>query len=579
MAEKVLIYAGTTEGRLLAQELSRAHIACDVHVATEYGQMVMPELAGVKVCVGRLDVEEMRALLKKNGQNNYAAVVDATHPFATEVSANIRESTKGSGIPYLRLQRRMDDGICSIPENEGMKERAGTVHVFADYESCVQALTDTSGNILLTTGSKELAVFAPLKERLFVRVLPGLESIGLCEKAGIRGKQILAMQGPFSEEMNLAMIHQFSIRYLVTKASGAHSGFQEKLAAAQKAGITACVIGKQEQEQGMSYAQVTETLSRLLGYTISSRPEVEISLIGIGMSAATLTQEAKRALEESDVVFGAERMLEVVENSKETYPFYLAKDILPVLRQKESQMDGQKLKVSILFSGDTGFYSGTEKIKTELNKNNYRKIRIIPGISSVSYLSAATGIAWQDAKILSIHGKKDTAETRALVLDAIRHFPKTFLLVSGVEDVRRIGCWIEEEKLTQTRMIAGFQLSYDREKIRELSYEEAKNAKEEGLYTLLLCNENVQKRRLVPGMSDESFLRVVEGEKTVPMTKEEVRALSLCKLGLTEDAVVYDVGSGTGSIAVECATCSPGIRVYAIEQKATAQQLLRRNLE
>ena len=174
--------------------------------------------------------------------------MDATHPFATEVSANIRESTKGSGIPYLRLQRRMDDGICSIPENEGMKERAGTVHVFADYESCVQALTDTSGNILLTTGSKELAVFAPLKERLFVRVLPGLESIGLCEKAGIRGKQILAMQGPFSEEMNLAMIHQFSIRYLVTKASGAHSGFQEKLAAAQKAGITACVIGKQEQE-------------------------------------------------------------------------------------------------------------------------------------------------------------------------------------------------------------------------------------------------------------------------------------------------------------------------------------------
>lgn len=185
-----------------------------------------------------------------------------------------------------------------------MKERAGTVHVFADYESCVQALTDTSGNILLTTGSKELAVFAPLKERLFVRVLPGLESIGLCEKAGIRGKQILAMQGPFSEEMNLAMIHQFSIRYLVTKASGAHSGFQEKLAAAQKAGITACVIGKQEQEQGMSYAQVTETLSCLLGHAISGRPEVEISLIGIGMSAATLTQEAKRALEESDVVLG-----------------------------------------------------------------------------------------------------------------------------------------------------------------------------------------------------------------------------------------------------------------------------------
>ena len=128
-----------------------------------------------------------------------------------------------------------------------------------------------------------------------MRVLPGLESIGLCEKAGIRGKQILAMQGPFSEEMNLAMIHQFSIRYLVTKASGAHSGFQEKLAAAQKAGITACVIGKQEQEQGMSYAQVTETLSRLLGYTISGRPEVEISLIGIGMSRSNTDTGSKKS--------------------------------------------------------------------------------------------------------------------------------------------------------------------------------------------------------------------------------------------------------------------------------------------
>ena len=94
MAEKVLIYAGTTEGRLLAQELSRAHIACDVHVATEYGQMVMPELAGVKVCVGRLDVEEMRALLKKNGQNNYAAVVGCTHTVAPELWGQIRVGKK-----------------------------------------------------------------------------------------------------------------------------------------------------------------------------------------------------------------------------------------------------------------------------------------------------------------------------------------------------------------------------------------------------------------------------------------------------------------------------------------------------
>ena len=166
----------------------------------------------------------------------------------------------------------------------------------------------------------------------------------------------------------------------------------------------------------------------------------------------------------------------------------------------------------------------------------------------------------------------------------------TFLAGSGVnaENVKDLMEYTKVEQVHTscrkwnvdgTTSYQNVDFSYDAEKIRELSCKEAKNTKEEGLYTLLLCNENVQKRRLVPGMSDESFLRVVEGEKTVPMTKEEVRALSLCKLGLTEDAVVYDVGSGTGSIAVECAKCSPGIRVYAIEQKATAQQLLRRNLE
>ena len=201
-----------------------------------------------------------------------------------------------------------------------MKERAGTVHVFADYESCVQALTDTSGNILLTTGSKEMAVFAPLKERLFVRVLPGLESIGLCEKAGIRGKQILAM-APFSEEMNLAMIHQFSIRYLVTKSQRCAQRISGKTCGSAESRY----YGMRDRETGTGTGNVLCTGNRNTfpsAWTYDFRSsEVEISLIGIGMSAATLTQEAKRALEESDVVFGAERMLEVVENSKETYPF------------------------------------------------------------------------------------------------------------------------------------------------------------------------------------------------------------------------------------------------------------------
>ena len=111
-----------------------------------------------------------------------------------------------------------------------------------------------------------------------------------------------------------------------------------------------------------------------------------------------------------------------------------------------------------------------------------------------------------------------------------------------------------------------------------ISYKEAKNTKKQGLYTLLFLNENPVPRGIVPGIADENFVRS-EGSPRVPMTKEEVRALSLCKLALTENAVVYDVGSGTGSIAIECALRSPGVLVYAIEQKPEAVRLLRKNME
>lgn len=606
MAGRILIYAGTTEGRLLAQQLSRAGIACDVHVATEYGQMVMPELPGVQVYVGRLKEEEMHALLQQH-RKSYLAVVDATHPYATEVSGNIRKSVEGLDIPYVRLLRKMESngrGLQQLTvDTECVKENltSDMICYFKDYASCASALVHTTGNILLTTGSKELDTFVQvsdrevfskeepkafksLRERLFVRVLPGTTSIALCEQAGICGKQILAMQGPFSKEMNLAMIHQFSIRYLVTKESGAHSGFQEKLEAAQEAGIVTCIIGKKEKEQGLSFSEVIAELSRLSGVEISSRPEVEIALIGIGMGASTLTQEAREAIDQADVVFGAKRMLAVVDQEKEKYPYYLARDILPVLSQKESSMEGGTLKIAILFSGDTGFYSGTEKIKSELKAHHYGNITIFPGISSVSYLAAAAGVPWQGAKILSIHGLRDDGRAQALVCDGALHSRWTFLLVSGVEDVRKIGSWLE--KLNQNIAITvGYQLSCLQEKIVTCSCNELQHFQEEGLYTLLIQNDQAKKRRIVPGMNDREFFRVLAKEgnasektKTIPMTKEEIRALSLCKLALTESAVVYDIGAGTGSIAVECALRSPDIRVYAIEQKEAAQQLLRKNL-
>ena len=596
---KVLIYSGTTEGRMLAQQLAQAGIECDVHVATEYGQIVMPQLDRVNVHVGRLDVSEMY----EAARNGYAAVVDATHPFATEVSANIRKSLETLDVPYIRLARKMDIVTDTAQENEGGNtgnRNSGNGHVryFADYESCAAALESTDGNILLTTGSKELGIFCndgKLCERLYVRVLPGQDNIALCEAAEIRGKQVIAMQGPFSTEMNTALINQFSIKYLVTKASGEHSGFAEKLEAARNCGIEAFVIGMQAEDKGLSYDEVLKRILRICNAKIKSDETVRISLIGIGVSGRTLTGEAQEALNNAGLVFGAGRMLDsasaYIGRGAACYPYYMAKDIIPVIKRYENDTAGMltaggdmsgSLNAAVLFSGDTGFYSGAAKLKEALEAEGYTRVTIYPGISSVSYLAAATGNAWQNAKLLSIHGMSDKRRAEALVKDAVRCNERTFVLVSGRDDVQRVSAWVSDIKagcsgdsvMGSIRIIAGYNLGYDDEKITEPATS-GDIAEQNGLYTLLILNDRPERKRLVPGICDEEFRR----DMKVPMTKKEIRVAAISSLEIRSGAVVYDIGSGTGSIAVECAMLSPDIKVYAFECNEKAQKLLRENIE
>lgn len=596
---KVLIYSGTTEGRMLAQQLAQAGIECDVHVATEYGQIVMPQLDRVNVHVGRLDANEMY----EAARNGYAAVVDATHPFATEVSANIRKSLETLDVPYIRLARKMNIVTDTAQENEGGNtgsRNSGNGHVryFADYESCAAALESTDGNILLTTGSKELGIFCndgKLCERLYVRVLPGQDNIALCEAAGIRGKQIIAMQGPFSTEMNTALINQFSIKYLVTKASGEHSGFAEKLEAARNCGIEAFVIGMQAEDKGLSYDEVLKRILRICNAKIKSDETVRISLIGIGVSGRTLTGDAQEALNNAGLVFGAGRMLDsasaYIGRGAACYPYYMAKDIIPVIKRYENDTAGMltaggdmsgSLNAAVLFSGDTGFYSGAAKLKEALEAEGYTRVTIYPGISSVSYLAAATGNAWQNAKLLSIHGMSDKRRAEALVKDAVRCNERTFVLVSGSDDVQRVSAWVSDIKagcsgdsvMGSIRIIAGYNLGYDDEKITEPATS-GDIAGQNGLYTLLILNDRPERKRLVPGICDEKFRR----DMKVPMTKKEIRVAAISSLEIRSGAVVYDIGSGTGSIAVECAMLSPDIKVYAFECNEKAQKLLRENME
>ena len=201
MAE-ILIFSGTTEGRELAEALCARQIDCMASVATEYGREVMRQQEHLVIREGRMGEPEMEELMRTG---TFLAVVDATHPYAVEVTEHIKESAKKTNLPYLRLSR-------STAAEREIAEHEWMIHTVADTQECVELLSKLPGNILLTTGSKELHAYAAreeIRERLFVRVLPGVESIEICHREQIPGKQIIAMQGPFGTELNEALIRQY----------------------------------------------------------------------------------------------------------------------------------------------------------------------------------------------------------------------------------------------------------------------------------------------------------------------------------------------------------------------------------
>ena len=605
--KKIVIFAGTTEGRRLSEILTEAGIAHTVCVATEYGEIVMQEQMEmtetaqadgrplVNLHRGRMDREQMQIFLRDGG---FEIVVDATHPYARVVTENLQGAVdtlhspeKEAQLPiYLRLERE----ISGAAESE---DNAANILYFENNEDCARALENTEGNILLTTGSKELAAycaFGRLHDRLYVRILPARESLELCMDQGIKGRQILALQGPFSTEMNAAVLKQYNIRHMVTKNSGRNGGYQEKLEAAKMLGIpvyviepvqAAAVVENVMGTDTYSFAGICGKLEQLCGCKLSKQGSLEICLAGIGMgSRDCMTKEVQQTIEAADILLGAERMIAGYSARLEKKPYYMASQILPYLEQlQESESLAQQgtLRVTVLFSGDTGFYSGCKKLYVALQEaiaagRLKGRVQILPGISSVVSLAARVGESYEDATILSMHGKKLNR-----LPATVESHEKTFLLTSGSEDIRKIGRMLTEAELTDCEVTAGYQMSYPEEKIRILTPEQCMELTEEGLYTCLIRNPHPQPERLTHGRADTCFLRDASGTEgkfqRTPMTKEEVREVSICKLHLTERSVVYDIGSGTGSVAVEIAGLPGQVQVYAIERKPEAVELLRKN--
>lgn len=570
--KKVLVFAGTTEGRELAELLADSNIKCSVCVATDYALELMNDKR-LDVHCGRLTEEEMEVLMR---DGKFDVVVDATHPYAQIVSQNVRQAADKESISLIRLRRSTESA------EEGFVS-------FKTHEECSAWLSFQTGNILLTTGSKDLGSYAKnetIKNHLFVRVLPGEESIRLCTANGITGRQIIAMQGPFSAQMNECILREYSIDWMVTKISGHAGGFEEKVEAAKKAGVGVCAIlppsenvcqteiSGDERKSSMYICEnvydTAKKLELLLKEDILSKRSRKIILSGIGMGNTDgMTREAYHAFEEAEVIFGAERMLENLPGKGIKVPYYRANDIISYLIEHP-----QYTKVAAAFSGDSGFYSGAQSMKKALEEANEKGIlksetTILPGISSVSALAARLGVSWNDAVLASIHGR------RTNVVNLVRKNTKVFLLLSGKNDFEMLVNKFREAGINHVKISAGYRLSYPDEKLFTFYLDEFETKLfdlQEGVYTCLIENEDCEEQILTPGIDDEIFLRT-----KVPMTKNEVRVLSISRLELTKNAVVYDVGSGTGSVSIECARLSPDIFVFAIEQKEEAANLTKEN--
>ncbi|MBO5093948.1 MAG: precorrin-6A/cobalt-precorrin-6A reductase [Lachnospiraceae bacterium] len=269
--DKALIFGGTTEGRLLYTYCARHDIPAIVCVATEYGERLLQReanSASVSIHEGRLTLVQMQELMRREKPR---LVLDATHPYAALVTENIKEACRTAHIPYRRVVRADAGDVQEEPgggqtrssvrteTEDGADKAAETgIFLFDSIEEAVCFLEKQTGNIFVTTGSKELWKYQELtafRDRVYVRILPQPEMVAACIALGIEGRHLNAMQGPFSEEMNYAYITEFDIQWMVTKQSGEAGGFYEKREAARRAGISLIIIRRKETESGLREAE------------------------------------------------------------------------------------------------------------------------------------------------------------------------------------------------------------------------------------------------------------------------------------------------------------------------------------
>ena len=479
----VVLFGGTTEGRELAGYLLKMGTTADVYVVSGYGASLLPEADSLRIHVGRLDEDGMESMLREQKPD---FVLDATHPYAAEVTRILSETCSMLHLPYVRV-RREDAG--SKAEDAASGEICVSV---ADTAEAVHFLEGTEGNIFLTTGSKELSEFSTMShfaERCYVRALPSAEALALLEEAGVDGRHRILMQGPFSEELNTAMLRETDARWLVTKASGQRGGFYEKYAAAAKTGTGIVVIGCPEEKVAdgtpiLTLSETEEWIEKALaGRDVPDRVR-DIYIVGMGPGSEDwVSPEARRIVFRADALAGARRMIE------------LARSILPgdideqqaEMKQKLTLVSYKKEEMkefvdkhpeaktfAFLFSGDTRVYSGAAGLRELFPEEEHFQVTTLNGMSSVTYFAQKLRMSThgypEKAVIVSLHGREED------LIGAVKANRVVFVLLGGRESLAHAAkelfaleqlCLTERAGGQGIRVALGERLTYPDERIVE----------------------------------------------------------------------------------------------------------------
>lgn len=290
---------------------------------------------------------------------------------------------------------------------------------------------------------------------------------------------------------------------------------------------------------------------------------MNVTLIGMGSGQPeNLTLQGLAALRQADLILGARRLLAVLPAgcTENRAAAYRPDEVAELL-----QTSGAENAV-LVYSGDTGFYSGASSMMEKLEALGVRA-RVLPGLSSIQLLAAALGRPWQGWNLVSAHGR-----TCDPVAECMQGRP-TFFLTGGSEDPATLCAQLAAEGFGDVQGVVGQCLGTPEEKLFRGSVKELAAGRFNSLSVLLVEAVEGLPRR-APGLPDEAFER---GD--VPMTKQEVRAAVLAKLAVRPEDILWDVGAGTGSVSVELALAAPRGRVYAVECRPEGCALIKANRE